>query len=113
MSSSAAALGSAGAAQAAAAGLVLFGACRALSGVAKELQGPVFAPVSQVGAWFVLGTRAIQLRRLQRRAWGAGIEQSCTVRVQLPVLKQATGPFSGRAASTGVSLPPSLSLTTH
>ncbi len=38
-------------AHAAAAGLVLFGACRALSGVAKELQGPVFAPVSQVRFW--------------------------------------------------------------
>ena len=37
-----------GAAQAAAAALVLFGACRALAGLAKELQGPVFAPVSQV-----------------------------------------------------------------
>lgn len=73
MSSSAAALGSAGAAQAAAAGLVLFGACRALSGVAKELQGPVFAPVSQVRVWLVLGTSSIQLRCLQRRAWGAEI----------------------------------------
>ena len=49
MSSGFAAAGGGGAAQAAAAGLVLFGACRALSGVAKELQGPVFAPVSQVG----------------------------------------------------------------
>lgn len=32
---------------AAAAALLLFGACRAASGVSKELQGPVFAPVSQ------------------------------------------------------------------
>lgn len=47
MSSGFVAAGGGGAAQAAAAGLVLFGACRALSGVAKELQGPVFAPVSQ------------------------------------------------------------------
>jgi hypothetical protein len=34
---------------AAAAALLLAGGCRVVNGVAKELQQPVFAPVSQVG----------------------------------------------------------------
>lgn len=41
--------GAAAALGAAAAALAAFGACRAAAGVAKELQGPCFAPVSQVG----------------------------------------------------------------
>lgn len=41
--------GTATVASAAAAALVLTGLCRAVSGIAKEMQGPVFAPVAQVG----------------------------------------------------------------
>jgi hypothetical protein len=60
--------GAAATAQAAATALLLAGGARAVSGIARELQGPMFAPVAQVGKVVGKGKETVSLKTWQQAA---------------------------------------------